>query len=118
MKPGDDEHIKGFIMNKVYSFRAWVKPGGRPHRHHSTINLQKGYPKHHRGKFNNLIKELNRNRLIHLFPHHGNGLHASALLSKQAVSEGIRLANGFRVSVGLPPWDESFREILDEFSSW
>ena len=113
LKRGDEAHIQGFILNKLYSLKAWVKPGGSPHRHHSITNIKKGYPKNHRGKFDKILKNMQKDGLLQLFPHSGNGeLHVCAILMKDVIIMGLEIANKYRVCEGLPPLDVEFREVL------
>lgn len=113
LQPGDPKHIQGFILNKLYTLRLWVKPGGRPHGHTSLSNLPKGYPKRFRGRFSAQVRALRRMGFIITFPHSGDReLHVSAVLDDEAVERGLGICNAYRHAVGLPPLGRSFREIV------
>ena len=102
IQPGDEIHVKGFIMNKLYLGGYFAKPGKKHHGKHTNIkNLSKGYPTQHHGKFPRFIRQLKRAGLIIVFPSCGE-YHVCAILDPEIVDVGIRLANAFNQSVGLP----------------
>ncbi|MHA1973320.1 MAG: hypothetical protein ACTSW1_10015 [Candidatus Hodarchaeales archaeon] len=110
---GSDEHIAGFIMNKLYSHGCWQKRGKRPRKHHSITDIKKGYPKHFRGKFEKIINNLKKDDLLVIFSHGGDREHhICAILERDALVRGIELANQFRMSEILPLWDDELEEIL------
>ena len=108
---GDDEHIQGFILSKLFSHGCWIKPGSQPGKHHSVTNIKKGYPKNYRGKFDKQLKRLRRRGLIHMFPH-GDELHVCAILDDEVLEDSLSLCNMWRMAEGLPELDEELREIL------
>ena len=111
-KEGEDAHIRGFIMSKLYHMKCWVKPHGNPRRHHSLTNIKKGYPKHHRGsKFDKNLSRLAKERLIYIFPH-GTEHHCCAILDHEAIHQGIQIANQYRLAEGIPAWGNEFEELL------
>ena len=113
LRPGDPDHIRGFILNKLYTMRMWVRPGGRPRGHTSLSNLPKGYPRRFRGLFPAQVRVLRRMGLIVTFPHSGDREpHVSAVLSPESVERGLELCNAYRHAVGLPPLGRSFRELV------
>jgi len=99
-------------MNKCYEHHCWVKPRGRPRKHYSRTNIKKGYDKTHWGKFNKIIDELKKERVLYLFPH-GDELHCCAILDNAAIIRGIEIANKFRVSEGLPEFPAALKELLE-----
>lgn len=106
IKPGDDIHIKGYIMNKLYIGRYLGKLGKKHHGKHTNIdNLPKGYPPEHRGKFKKLINQLKKANLIIIFPSCGEE-HTCAVLDPDALESGVKFANAYLISVGLPPLPE------------
>lgn len=78
LKEGDDAHIKGFILNKLYYGGYWYRPGGSHHRHTSIDSLPRGYPPKYRGKFKGIIKELIKKGFICPFPSTGE-MHVCAV---------------------------------------
>jgi hypothetical protein len=103
IQPGDDTHIKGFILHKLYIGMYFAKPGKKHHGKHTSVkNLPKGYPSEHRGKFSGYIKQLRTAGLIVLFPSCGED-HVCAVLDPDLVDVGLNLVNAYRQSVGLPP---------------
>ncbi len=111
---GDDDHVRGYILNKLYIGRYWVKPRKQPKRHTSELNLPKSYSPEHRGKFPGNIDWLVRERLIYRFPHSGDSKqHVCAILDPSTTEKGLSICNRFRLSVGLPELDSRFREIYE-----
>jgi len=110
---GSDEHIAGFIMNKLYAHGCWQKRGKKPRKHHSITNVKKGYPKRYRGKFDKILSDLQKNELVNMFPHRGDKEHhVCAILERDVLERGIEIANQFRISEDLPLWDNELNEIL------
>jgi hypothetical protein len=110
LKEGDDGHIRGFILNKLYMNKWWGrKSSGVHHGHTSVDNLPKGYPREHRGKFREIVKKMRRSteNLIIVFPSAGEE-HVCANLDQ--VDRGLELCNRYRETVGLPPLDRRFKE--------
>ena len=108
---GDDEHIKGFILNKLYEGHYFGRSGARRHgRHTSVDNLPKGYEPKFRGKFPRIVGEMKKGstELIIVFPSTG-GEHVCANLDQ--VERGLEICNRYRQSVGLHLLDRSFREV-------
>jgi len=113
LREGDPEHIRGFILNKLYTLRCWVRPGGRPRGHISLSDLPKGYPKRFRGLFPKQVDILRRMGLVVTFPHAGDAEpHISAVLDPEALERGLEICNAYRESVGLPPLNRSLRELI------
>lgn len=113
LKEGDDDHIKGFIINKLYLDGCWIRPGGKHGKHTSIDNLPKGYSPRYRGKFKGIIKELKKEGLICPYPSTKEE-HICAVLNPALIDVGLRLCNAYRKAVGLPPLDQGFREILEK----
>jgi len=111
LSEGDDLHIQGFVISKLISRGCWVKLGGQPRKHISKTNVKKGYPKHHRGKFEKQLKILKQKGLIYMFPH-GDELHVCAVLDDKILDRSLSLCNRWRKAEGLPELDEELREIL------
>ena len=112
LKEGDDDHIKGFILNKLYLMGLLGRLSTGVHNRHTSIdNLPKGYPPKHRKKFPKIIKEMKRQteQLIIVFPSTGEE-HVCANLDR--VNRGLELCNKYRQSVGLPQLDRQFREVI------
>lgn len=100
--PGDEIHIKGFIMNKLYIGGYIGKLGKKHHGKHTSVdNLPKGYPPEHRGKFSKLIRQLRKAGLIVTFPSNGE-THVFAIHDVDLIETGVGLANEYLRSVGLP----------------
>lgn len=111
-REGDDDHIRGFILNKLYIGHYWIKPRKRPRRHTSVKNIPKGYTLKYRGTFPGHIDWLRRNGLVTCFPHHGDSEHhICAILDDNTIDRGLEICNKYRLSVGLPDLDDQFREI-------
>ena len=113
LKEGEDDHIRGFILNKSYTMGLFGRLStGRHNRHTSIDNIPKGYPPKHRRKFRKIINEMKRpaEQLIIVFPSTGER-HVCANLDQ--VERGLELCNRYRQSVGLPPLDKQFREIIN-----
>ena len=108
----ESRHIKGFILNKLYLGGYFSKRGRKHHgKHTSTNNLPRGYPQKHRGDFPQLAQELRREGLIMIFPSTGDE-HVCAILDNETIETGLMICNAYRESVGLPPLDKRFREIV------
>jgi len=113
LKIDSHEHIAVFIMSKPYHHGCWQKRGSQPRKHHSLTNIKKGYPKSHRGKFEKTLKQLQKDGLINIFPHTGNGEpHVCAILEHDTLNKGIAIANKWRTAEGLPPWSNEFKELI------
>ena len=111
LKKGDDRHIKGFILNKLYLGGYLCKLGKKHHGKHTSIrNLPKGYALKHRGKFSKIISELKRDGFIVVFPSVGEK-HVCAVLHPEKIESGLMIVNAFREAVELLPLDKRFREI-------
>lgn len=110
LREGDDRHVKGFILNKLY-LGGYFARRGRHGKHTSVDNLPKGYPLKHRGKFPEITDELRREGFVIVLPS-GGEKHVCAVLDSEKIEEGLRLCNAYRGAVGLPPLDERFREIF------
>lgn len=104
-KEGEERHIQGFILHKLYIGGYWGKG------HTNIKNIPKGYYDKHKGKFSKQIRELKRIGLVRIFPHGGEE-HVCAVLDPAKIEVGLELVNNYRISVGLPPLDIRFREIL------
>lgn len=117
LKPGDDDHIRGFILSKLYTYGLFGRSStGLHHGHTSVDNLPKGYPPEHRGKFPKLVKRMKRRaeQLIIVFPSTGED-HVCANLDQ--VERGLMLCNKYREAVKLPPLDRQFREVVSKSES-
>ncbi|MCW4021755.1 MAG: hypothetical protein NWF02_01130 [Candidatus Bathyarchaeota archaeon] len=89
-------------MNKLYIGGYIGKLGKKHHGRHTSIdNLPKGYPPEHRGKFSKLIKQLGRAGLLVTFPSCGDD-HVFAVMDPDSIEIGVKLANDYLHSVGLP----------------
>lgn len=111
---GDPRHIKGFILNKLYLGGYFAKRGRKHHgKHTSTRSLSRGYEPKYRGDFPSIVNELRRDAFIIVFPSAGER-HVCAVMEPQKVESGLLIVNAFRTSVGLPPLDRRFKEIVDE----
>jgi len=111
---GEDEHILGFILNKLYLGRYWVKPGKKPKKHTSVKNIPKSYPAEFRGKFSKNLNWLVKKGLVSRFPHSGDReRHVCAVLDPNAQEIGLPICNKYRLSVGLPELDDRFKEIIE-----
>jgi hypothetical protein len=112
MKEGDDDHIRGFILNKLYTLGLWGRRSSGVHHGHTNVdNLRKGYPQKYRDKFPKIIKRMKSNaqQLIMVFPSTGEE-HVCANLDQ--VEQGLILCNKYREAVGLPPLNEQFKEVM------
>ena len=115
---GDDDHIRGFILNKLYIGRYWAKPGKEPRRHTSVKNMPKGYPPKFRGDFKKNIEWLRRKGFVLCFPHSGDKEHhICAILDKSIIDEGLKICNGYRLAVGQLELNEQFKERVVEEDS-
>ena len=113
LKRGTKEHIRGFILSKLYYHGCVTRYGGKIRGHHSITNVKKGYRKDHRGKFDKILRKLKNEGLIILFPHSGDrDLHVSAVIDDDKIEKGLEIANKFRISEGLPPLNKELKEIL------
>ena len=113
LERGSEEHIRGFILSKLYYHGRVTHRGGKIRGHHSITNIKKGYRKEHRGKFDKILRKLRNEGLLILFPHSGDrDLHVSAVIDDDAIEKGLEIANKFRIAEGLPPLNREFREIL------
>ena len=102
LEEGHPEHIKGFILNKLYVSGYFAKQGKKHHGKHTNVkNLPKGYPNKYRGSFSKIVKELKKAGLILVFPSTGE-YHVCAILDPNLVDVGLKLVNAYRLSVGLP----------------
>jgi len=111
LKEGDDRHIKGFILNKLY-LGGYFAGCGRHHGKHTSIdNLPKGYHPKFRGKFPKIIEALRKDGYILVFPS-GREKHVCAVLDSEIIKSGLIICNTFREAVGLPPLDKNFLEVL------
>lgn len=111
-KVGDDDHIKGFILNKLYSMGFWGRLSTGVHNRHTSIdNLPKGYPPKYRKKFPKIISKMKRpaEQLIIVFPSTEED-HVCANLDQ--VERGLVLCNKYREAVGLPPLNRQFKEAI------
>lgn len=111
IKEGDEIHIKGFILNKLYLGGFFAKKGKHHGKHTDVKNLPKGYPPRYQGKFSGVAKELRRGGLIIVFPS-GGEKHVCAVLASEVMDIGLSLANAYRQSVGLPLLDEKLSNAL------
>lgn len=100
-------------MNKLYFHGCWQKRGKPPKKHHSITNIKKSYPKSHLDRFEKVLKSLQKQGLINIFPHSGDReLHVCAILEGDVLVKGITIANRYRDAVGLPLWDHEFNELI------
>jgi len=112
LKEGDDDHIRGFILNKLYMLGLLGRASTGRHLGHTSVdNLPKGYSPKYRGRFPRVVDRMRRpaEQLIIVFPSAGEE-HVCANLDQ--VDRGLELCNGYRESVGLPPLDRRFRELV------
>ncbi len=113
LEKGDDNHIRGFILSKLYLYGMWGRIStGKHNKYMSVRNLRKGYdPKYHQ-KFPDIIKKMKSRaeELIMVFPSTGDQ-HICANIEK--FNRGLELCNQFRVSIDLPPLDRQLKEIMD-----
>lgn len=104
LKEGDPEHIRGFIMNKLYCLGCFTQPGKTPKKHYPITDIKKGYKKQYWGDFDKQLKTLAREGIIHRFPHTGGGEdHIVAVKSKEAITRGLTYANAWLKAQGMPP---------------
>lgn len=99
-------------MSKLITHGCCMHRGGAPQRHHSFTNMKKGYPKEHRGKFDKILKRLERDGLVYIFPHSGEN-HVSAIIDKDVIVRTLEVANRFRSAEKLPQWNREFKEDLE-----
>jgi hypothetical protein len=112
IEEGQETHIKGFIMNKLYLGGWFAKKGKKHHGKHTNVkNLPKGYPPKYRGKFKQVVKDLKKAGLIIVFPSCGEN-HVCAVLNPELVDIGLQLANAYRQSVGLPLLPDNLSKAL------
>jgi len=112
IEEGQETHIKGFIMNKLYIGGFFSKKGKKHHGKHTNVkNLPKGYPPKYRGNFSRVVKDLRRAGLIIVFPSCGEN-HVCAVLDPELVDIGINFVNAYRQSVGLPLLNERLVKAL------
>lgn len=113
LKRGSTEHIRGFLLNKLFNHGCVIRSGGQPRGHHSITNMKKGYPKEHRGKFEKILQKMKREGLLVLFPHSGDGeLHVSAVIDDEIIEKSIEISNTYREAESLPPWNREFEEVF------
>ena len=113
LKEGDDDHIRGFILHKLYLWGMWSRIStGVHHKHTSVDNLPKGYPLKYRRQFPKIIKKMKRRseQLIIVFSSTGEE-HVCANIEQ--FDRGLELCNKYRESGGLPPLDRQLRAIMD-----
>ena len=112
IEEGQETHIKGFILNKLYIGGFFSKKGKKHHGKHTNVkNLPKGYPPKYRGDFSRIVKDLRRAGLIIVFPSCGES-HVCAVLDPELVAIGIKFVNAYRQSVGLPLLTERLVKAL------
>lgn len=112
LKEGDDDHIRGFILNKLITLNRFGRRStGIHHGHTETDNLSKGYSLIYRDRFPRIINAMksNREQLIMVFSSTGKD-HVCANLDQ--IEHGLVLCNMYRVAVGLPLLDRRFREAV------
>ena len=112
IEEGQDIHIKGFVLNKLYIGGFFSKKGKKHHGKHTNVkNLPKGYPPRYRGNFSRVVKDLKKAGLIIVFPSCGED-HVCAVLDPELVDIGINFTNAYRQSVGLPLLNERLVKAL------
>lgn len=104
LKEGDPEHVRGYILYKLYWYlHSWVIPGKDPKRHYPLTDMKKGYPKQWWGRFDKEFKELRREGLVHIFSHIGGGEdHICAVKAEDAVVRGLVCINKYLASEKMP----------------
>ena len=111
-REGTLAHVKGFIMNKLFEKECFGR--GRSHGKHMTVrNLRGGYDPQHHGLFDQAIRELESEGLVHTFPARtggGTDKHIVAVIDR--LPDARALMNLYRRSVKLRP----LRPDLKEFS--
>jgi len=104
LKEGTPEHIRGFIMNKLYWLGCFIQPGKTPKKHFPLTDMKKGYKKQHWGDFDKQFKTLTKEGVVYCFPHAGGGEdHIVAVKSKEAMTKGLTYANAWLREQGMPP---------------
>jgi hypothetical protein len=102
---GDLEHIKGFIVNKLYSHGCWISVKGSTGKHLKETDLPKGYERGKLKFFPKAVKELRNERIIEDYPSPGDGKpHYRAIKSKEAIQRGLVYRNKWAMTEKLPIW--------------
>jgi hypothetical protein len=105
-------HIKGFIMNKLFEKGCFGRRGS--HGKHMTLrNLGGGYDPQYHALFDEAVRELESEGLVHTFPARtgrGTDRHIVAVINR--LPDARALMNLYRRSVKLQP----LRPDLKEFS--
>ncbi|HUS88507.1 MAG TPA: hypothetical protein VMW91_03910 [Desulfosporosinus sp.] len=113
IEEGQETHIKGFIMNKLYLGGFFAGKGKKHHGKHTSVkNLPKGYPPKYRHRFSRVVKDLKKAGLIIIFPSCGEN-HVCAVLDPELVDIGLQIANAFRQSAGLPLLPDKLTKALE-----
>jgi hypothetical protein len=108
LKIGDDNHIKGFILNKLFILRCFSREG-KHNKHIPEQNVPKNYDRKFRGKFKKNIKELKKEGIIYRFrakTGRDTSYHICFEISK--LKDCRPIINAYRRSVGLRPLNNKF----------
>lgn len=111
LRKGDPEHVRGFILYKLWMMGCWAREG----KHGKHIDLENDLPTNYEKRFKGVVLEqageLKNANLVHIFPS-GTRKAICAVLSEDAIKEGLSFVNPYLESVGEEPLDSSLREII------
>lgn len=111
LKKGDPEHVRGFILYKLWLSRCWARGG----RHHKHIDLENDLPKNYDKKFRGVIlseaRELHARGLVTIFKSEGRDA-ISAVFSEECIQVGLPIVNTYLKAVGQEPLEGTIREII------
>ncbi len=112
MKKGTLNHVKGYIMNKLFEKGCLGGPGAHHSKHMPVRDLRTGYdPKHH-GLFGEALTQLRREGLVLTFPARtGRGSEDHVVANILRLRTARALINAYRRSVGLRPLGRDLREF-------
>jgi len=106
----DESYIAGFILNKLYTFRFFGKRGNVSHGGHTELaNMPKGYPPKYKGLVISVSEKMN-GKYVLIFKSTKSD-HICALNEDNAIQEGLKICNSYRVKVGLNSLSRRFEEI-------
>lgn len=107
----DETIIAGFILNKLYLGHYFARPNNLRHGRHTDVdNMPKGYDPKYKGSFKKVIRNLEKSGLVVVFPSAGSR-HICAILTNEAITNGLRYCNAHRKLVSLPSLDRNFKEL-------
>jgi hypothetical protein len=112
MKKGTLNHVKGYIMNKLFEKGCLGGPGAHHTKHTPVRDLRTGYdPKHH-GLFAEAVTQLRKEGLVLIFPARtGKDSEDHAVANLLRLKTARALINAYRRSVGLRPLAPNLREF-------